>query len=155
MQFQLLRESDRTLLKKAEAEVLNRHVNGEMAGAIVGGLCCAAMRRRFGIAPLARRDFGLKIGQRRPPFIKYWTTDYPANAAAGLVGGRLAAERDGWRRGQEILAAEPIALERIRKTFGAEDVKSTIRTYRYNWYQAKGLPEWAASIMYHFAYLSP
>lgn len=125
-----------------------------MAGAIVGAMICLVARRRHGIGALAKRDFGIRPGMPNPPFVKYWSTDYPGMAAAGLVVGRLTANREGWRRGQEILSAQSEASERIRKTFDAKDEQDLIRTYRIAWYRSKNYPEWLTKIMYHFAYLS-
>lgn len=106
-EYNQLPAAERRLLKDAEEQVLRVHVAGELVGAISGAIGCVLMRKRFNIGAFVKRDMTFMPGKPKPPFVKYYSTDYPAMAAAGLVGGRLGQERAGWARGNEIMALHP------------------------------------------------
>lgn len=154
-EYNQLPAAERKLLKEAEEQVLRIHVAGELVGALSGAIGCVLMRKRFNIGPFVRRDMSFVPGKPKPPFVKYYSTDYPAMTAAGLVGGRLGQERAGWARGNEVMALHPENTERIRRSFGCDNNKDTVRAYRMLKYQAQGLPAPVARAMYHLAYLSP
>lgn len=74
--------------------------------------------------------------------------------AGGVIVARLAQERRGWQVGEAVFQKDKEAAASIRRAFGAEDAKATLRAYRLQKQEANLSPKVLARVVYHLRYLS-
>lgn len=89
-----------------------------------------------------------------PKFLPHERVGPGQHMAAALIGCRMAYNEDGWRVGDEVFKKDTEAFARVRRAFGAQDSKTTLKAYRLQKQEANLSSKTLARVVYHLRYLS-